>query len=711
MSTIVNLSRRQFLSAGAAVAGGLTLGVQLCTSTSARTDATFAPDAFIRIGSDESVGIIVGRSEMGQGVYTALPMLIAEELDADWSKVRVHAAPVDRAYDHPQLRMQTTGGSTSVASSWEPLRKAGAAARAMLVKAAAEAWQVDPKDCRTENGHVIHIESGRRLSYGQLTTRAAALKAPHDVQLKEPREFKVIGKPLQRLDLPDKTNGKAVYGIDVHVPGMLIALVARPPVFGASVVSIDGAKALAIPGVRHVVPIDSGVAVVAENFWSASRGRDALSVVWSEGPLSTFDSSQLMLRYEGLSKQPGAVARERGDTDAAMALAEHKLEVQYEFPFLAHAPMEPLNCVADVRRDRCEIWVGTQFQTGDRAAAAAAAGLRPEQVTLHTTMMGGGFGRRGVPDGHFVREAVQVSKAVAAPVKLLWTRSDDLRGGYYRPAYCHRIAGGLGRRGEIMAWRHRVVGQSIFAGTLFEELAVANGIDGSSVYSPYYQWPNLRVELHTVQVGIPVWSWRSVGGTHNAFAVECFMDELAHAAGADPCEFRHALLDPQQRKIVDLVCEKSGWSQPLPAGRGRGIAVYPFDSFVAQVAEVSVDEAGAFKVDRVVCAIDCGTVVNPDIVRAQVEGGIAMGMSAALHERITLERGHVRESSFADYPILRIDEMPQVEVHILASSAQPRGVGESAVPPIAPAIANALFAATGQRFRRLPLPSRVERGV
>jgi isoquinoline 1-oxidoreductase beta subunit len=383
------------------------------------------------------------------------------------------------------------------------------------------------------------------------------------------------------------------------------------------------------------------------------------------------------------------------------------VEAQYEFPFLAHTTMEPLNCVADVRADRCEIWVGTQFQTKDREVAAQAAGLRVDQVELHTMLMGGGFGRRGVPDGHFVREAVQLSKAVAAPVKVIWTRSDDIHGGYYRPAYLHRVVGDVGRSGEILAWRHRVVGQSILAGTAFESMAVVDGIDRSSVFFPYYQWPRFRIELRTTQLAIPVWSWRSVGGTHNAFAIECFMDELAHAAGKDPYEFRRALLAPQQRKTLDLVAEKAGWKAKLPPGRGRGIAVYPFHSFVAQVAEVSIAGDGAFKVDRIVCAIDCGTVVNPDIVRAQMEGGIAMGLSAALYEQVTFERGRVQQSNFADYPILRIDEMPRIEVHILPSDTRPLGVGESGVPPTAPAVANAIFAASGQRIRRLPLPKKL----
>jgi isoquinoline 1-oxidoreductase beta subunit len=701
--SVVNLSRREFLSVGAAVAGSLTLGVQLGAGARPNGGAAFVPNAFIRIGKDDSILIVVARSEMGQGVHTALPMLLAEELDADWTKVRVQAAPVAREYHHPDFGVQVTGGSTSVSSSWEPLRKAGATARSMLVTAAARTWKVDPKDCRADSGYVIHVPSLKRLSFGQLVDHAAMLPAPESVTLKDPRDFKLIGRQMQRLDLPEKANGTATFGIDVTVPGMLVAVIARPPVFGAKIKSVDSSATLAVAGVRRVVTIDAGIAVVAENFWSANRGREALRAVWDEGELANFDDRELLRQYRDLAEKPAAVAKEQGDVNVDAENIAHHIEVRYEFPFLAHTPMEPLNCVADVRRDRCEIWVGTQFQTRDREIAAQAAGLRVEQVELHTMLMGGGFGRRGVPDGHFVREAVQLSRIMKAPVKVIWTRSDDIQGGYYRPAYSHAVAGDLGRNGDILAWRHRVVGQSILTGTAFEQMAVADGVDRSSVYSPYYEWPNFRIELRTTQLGIPVWSWRSVGGTHNAFAIECFMDELAHATGKDPYEFRRALLAPKHRKTLDLAAEKAGWHTKLPPGRGRGIAVYPFHSFVAQIAEVSVAADGSLEVDRVVCAVDCGTVVNPDIVRAQMEGGIAMGLSAALHEQVTFERGRVQQSNFADYPILRIHEMPRIEVHILPSDERPLGVGESGVPPIAPALANAIFAATGRRIRRLPL--------
>lgn len=702
MSAVVNLSRREFLGAGAAMAGTLTLGIQLGATAQTEPGGPLVPNAFLRIDRDDSVTIVVARAEMGQGVYTALPMMIAEELDADWSKVRVEAAPVAREYDHPNFGLQVTGGSLSVSSSWEPLRNAGATARAMLLTAAAQIWNVHARECRTEAGQVIHASSLKRLSYGQLVERASLLSPPQEVVLKQPRDFRIIGKQVPRLDLPAKANGTAMFGIDVQVPGMLVAVIARPPVFGATVKSVNSTAALAIKGVRRVVTIDAGVAVVAESFWSAHRGRERLQVAWDEGPAS-FDERQLLRHYADLAKQPAAVGRQRGDVTIDPATAAQGIEAQYEFPFLAQTPMEPLNCVADVRADRCEIWVGTQFQTKDREVAAEAAGLRVEQVELHTMLMGGGFGRRGVPDGHFVREAVQLSKAVAAPVKVLWTRSDDIKGGYYRPAYLHKVSGHLDRGGAILAWRHRVVGQSILSGTAFEPGAVVDGVDRSSIYAPYYEWPNFRVELRTTKLHIPVWSWRSVGATHNAFAVECFMDELAHAAGKDPYEFRRALLPPQHQRTLDLAAEKAGWGEKLSPGRGRGMAVYPFHSFVAQVAEVSMAADGSFKVDRIVCAIDCGTVVNPDIVRAQMEGGIAMGLSAALHEQVTFERGRVKQSNFADYPILRITQMPKIEVYILPSAGKPLGVGESGVPPVAPAVANAVFAATGKRVRRLPM--------
>lgn len=669
----------------------------------------FAPNAFIRIGTDDVVTVIVNHSEMGQGIFTALPMLVAEELDADWSKVRVEAAPVDPAYNHTLWGMQATGGSTSTWTEWDRLRQAGAAAKAMLIAAAAETWKVDPASCRAEKGRVMHAASGQCLSYGQLAEKASGLTPPQNVALKEPGNFTLIGQPTKRLDTPEKTNGTGVYGLDVQVPGMLTALLARPPVFGGKVKSFEAEKAKAVPGVRQVVEIERGIAVVADGFGAAKRGRQALEVVWDEGPLTGLDSQRQRQQYAELAKMPGAVAKQQGDVKAAMDRAVKKLEAVYELPYLAHAPMEPLNCVADVRSDSCEIWTGTQFQTADRDAAVEVTGLKPEQVKLHTMLLGGGFGRRGVPDSHFVREAVQVSQAVKAPVKVIWTREDDIHGGFYRPRAWHSLAAGLDTAGNALAWRHRIVCQSFMTDTPFEETMVINGVDLAAVEGAAdlpYEIPNLLVDWQKAPGGVPTHWWRSVGHSHNAFAVESFIDEVAQAAGQDPYEYRRARLAkrPRHRRVLELAAQKAGWGKPLPAGLGRGLAVHAsFESFVAQVVEVSVSKEGKVRVHRVVCAIDCGPVVNPDTIRAQMEGGIVFGLTAALYGEITFEKGRVKQRNFNDYPMLRMNEMPVVEVHIVPSTNKMGGVGEVAVPPLAPAVANALFAATGKRIRRLPI--------
>jgi isoquinoline 1-oxidoreductase beta subunit len=709
MSEIRNLSRRRFLKTGALAGGGLVLGVYLPPLAAEEKVKTFAPNAFVRVGSDDSVTVVANHSEMGQGIYTSLAMMVAEELDADWGKVRVEAAPVDPAYNHALFPIQLTGGSTSSWTEWERLRKAGATARAMLIAAAAQTWKVEATACRAENGQVIHDESKRRLSYGELAAKAAGLTPPKSVTLKDPRDFRLIGKATKRLDTPDKTNGAAVFGLDVTVPGMLIALVARPPVFGGKVKSFRAEKAKAVPGVRHVVEIERAVAVVADGFWPAKRGREALEVLWDDGPLATLDSKAQRDQYAELAKQDGAVARKEGDAAAALGKAAKTLDAVYSLPYLAHAPMEPLNCLADVRADGCDVWTGTQFQTVDRASAARDAGLKPEQLRLHTTLLGGGFGRRAAPDSHFVREAVQVSKAVKAPVKVVWTREDDIRGGYYRPSSYHSIRAGLDAAGNPTAWRHRIVCQSFISGTPFEAAIIKDGVDATSVEGAKdipYEIPNLLVDWKHVPGGVPTLWWRSVGHTHNGFVVETFLDELAHAAGKDPFEYRRALLgkQPRHKRVLELVAEKAGWDKPPPEGRGRGIAVHEsFGSFVAQVAEVSVSREGKLRVHRVVCAIDCGPVVNPDGVRAQMESGIVFGLTAALYSEITFEKGRVKQRNFHDYPVLRMNEMPEVEVHIVPSKDSMGGVGEVGVPPLAPAVANALFAVTGKRVRRLPI--------
>ncbi|MDQ6801785.1 MAG: xanthine dehydrogenase family protein molybdopterin-binding subunit [Acidobacteriota bacterium] len=712
MTEVLDLSRRDFLKTGAVAGGGLVIGLYLPLGnrlSAQQKDTTFAPNAFIRIGTDGWVTVIVNHSEMGQGVYTAMPMLVAEELDADWSKVRVESAPVDAVYNHTAFGIQMTGGSSSTWSEYDRLRKAGATARAMLVAAAAATWNVDPTSLRTQNGYVIHEATKRRLSYGQLAEKASTMPAPQNVTLKDPKDFKLLGRPTKRLDTPEKVNGKAMFGLDVTLPNMLVAVVERPPVFGGKVRSFNADKAKAVAGVRDVVQIDRGVAVVANGFWAAKQGREALEVVWDEGPLSGLDSAAQRDQYAELAKQPGAVAKKEGDAAAAMAQATTKLEAVYEFPYLAHAPMEPLNCVADVRADGADVWTGTQFQTMEQIVAAQTAGLKPQQVKIHTMLLGGGFGRRAVPDCHFVQEAVQVSKAVKSPVKVIWTREDDIRGGYYRPAAFHSISAALGADGKPVAWQQRIVCQSFMMGTPFESFIVKNGVDETAVEGASdlpYDVPNVQVEWKQAPSGVPTLWWRSVGHSHTAFVIESFIDELAHAAGKDPYEYRRSLLGKNTRHlgVLNLVAEKAGWGKPLPQGRYRGIALHDsFGSYIAQVAEVSVSKKGEVKVHRVVCAIDCGPTVNPDTIRAQMEGAVVFGLTAALYGQITFEKGRVQQRNFHDYQMLRMNEMPVVETHIVSSNEKMGGVGEPGVPPVAPAVCNAIFAATGKRVRRLPI--------
>jgi isoquinoline 1-oxidoreductase beta subunit len=719
MREIINMGRRDFLKTGTLICGGLILGFYLpfresLSGASNPTGGSFMPNAFIRIGTDEMVTIIVNKSEMGQGVYTSLPMLVAEELEVDWPKIRFEPAPVDPAYNHTQWGVQGTGGSTSVWSEWERLRKAGATARAMLVKAAADIWKVDPASCRAEKGFVIHNPTQRKISYGKLVEKASQMEPPKSVALKEPKDFKIIGKPRRRLDTPEKTNGKAIFGIDARVPGMLTAVVARAPVFGGRVKSFSADKTRAVPGVKEVVQIDSGVAVIADNFWSANKGRDALEVVWDEGTLATLSTSGMREQYMNLAKSPGAVARKKGNPESAFSTAAKQLKAEYEVPYLAHACMEPLNCLVDLRSESCEIWTGTQSQTMDRNSAASVVGLNPEQVKIHTTFLGGGFGRRANPQSDFVTEAARVAKALKKPVKVIWTREDDTKGGYYRPMWYDRIAAGLDGKGNLIAWHHTIVGQSILSGTPFDPKADVDPASVEGAKEIPYEIPNILVDLHSPKIGVPVQWWRSVGHSHTAFVVESFIDEVAHEAGKDPYAFRRKLLvkHPRHDGVLKLAAEKSGWGRPLPKGRGRGIAVHEsFGSFIAQVAEVSVKAEGEVRVHRVVCAIDCGKIVNPDTIKAQMESGIVFGLSAALYGKITFQNGRVEQGNFHDYPILRLNEMPLVEVHIVSSNEKSGGVGEPGVPPIAPAVCNAIFAATGKRIRVLPIrPEGLKKG-
>jgi isoquinoline 1-oxidoreductase beta subunit len=646
---------------------------------------------------------------MGQGVYTSLPMLLAEELDADWSKVGFESAPVDPKYNHPVYGMQMTGGSSSVWSAFEQFRQAGAAARAMLIAAAAQQWNMDAANCRTDSGAVLD-PSNRKLTYGQLAAAAAKLTPPAQVALKDPKTFKLIGKPAKRLDTSEKVNGKAVFGIDVKIPQMMTAIVARAPVFGAKMRTLDDSRARAMAGVRRIVAVPSGVAVIADSFWQAKMARDALRIDWDEGPMSSFNTNQMMQQFREQAKSAGKSVRRDGNADAELAKAVRKVEAVYEVPYLSHAMMEPLNCAVDLRPGSCEIWTGTQFQTMDRASAAKIAGLPEEKVQIHTTFLGGGFGRRANPQSDFVVEAVHVAKAAGAPVKVVWTREDDMQGGWYRPAFLHAIAGAIDANGKPVAWRSRVVGQSIMAGTPFEAMMdlKTKGYDPSSVEGVDdlpYEIPNLLVESHQMEVGVPVQWWRSVGHSHTAFATECFIDELATLAHQDPYRFRRALLQkhPRHLGVLDLAAQKAGWAKPLPKGRARGIAVHAsFESFSAQVAEVSVTE-GKIQVHRMVCAIDCGRYVNPGIIAAQTQGGAIFGASAALFQELTFENGRLQQTNFHSFPMLRMNECPEIETHIVESTEKSGGIGEPGVPCAAPAIANAAFAATGKRIRRLPI--------
>ena len=700
------INRRIFLkvagTGGALLVGGYIPGLR--EAGTAEAASVFEPNVWVKISADDSVTIMLSMLEMGQGVMTSMPMLVAEELDLDWNKVKTEWAPADPRFGNPNFGgAQLTAGSNSVRGMWKLLREAGATARAVLVSAAAQTWNVAENTCSTEKGEVIHKASGRRLRYGALVDKAATLPVPKTVSLKNPTEFRLAGKSLPRLDIPEKVNGKAGFGIDVKRPDMLTARVVRCPVFGGKVESFSAEKAKAVPGVRQVVQISSGVAVVADNYWAASKGAQALEVKWNEGPLASLSSTEIMKKYANLAEQPGKFARNDGDAPAALKSNTRSFERVFEVPFLAHATMEPMNCTADVRSDRCDVWVPTQGQTASQQAAVAASGLPAKAVNIHTTYLGGGFGRRGEAD--FVTDAVETSKAVGKPIKVVWTREDDMQHDFYRPITYLRMWGALDTSGKPVAFMQRIVQQSLMKrlGPLPPNGVDFISVDGSA--SLPYDIPNIRVEYIETDPGIPYGFWRSVGASVQGYVVEAFIDELATTAGKDPYQFRRDLLTkhPRHRAVLDLVAEKSGWGKPLPAGRARGIAVMEaFGSIVGEVAEVSVTN-GAVKIHKAWCAVDCGWVINPDTVKAQMEGGTLYGLTAALKGEITVQNGRVTQRHFNDYQMIRHNEAPEVEVHIVPSAETPGGIGEPSTAIAAGALVNAISAATGKRIYKLPI--------
>jgi isoquinoline 1-oxidoreductase beta subunit len=730
------LDRRQFLKAGSSTAAGLVLGFWLpqrggrfAKAQAGEEQHAFAPNAFVRVAPDDVVTVISKHCEAGQGIHTGLATILAEELDADWAQVRVEPAPADQTlYKNLQFGSQTTGGSNSIPNSWEQYRRAGATARAMLISAAAKKWNVPKIELLADRGIIKHELSSRQATFGELAEAAALLPVPAEVTLKNPKNFKLIGAVrLPRIDCKAKTLGTAVFASDFSLPGMLTAVIARPPRFGAVVRGFDPTAAKTVPGVTDVVQTPTGVAVVAKSFSAARRGRNLLHIDWDESNAETRGTPELISEYRALLSQPGAIARRDGDCALAFSRAARTLTADFEYPYLAHAPMEPLSAVVRLSANRCDIWTGDWDISGVQDDSVRISGLKQEQILIHSLYGGGSFGRRGGD----ASQAVEIAKAIGgrAPVKLLWTREEDIRVDAYRPMYLHRLTAGLDEQGNLIAWQHRIVGQSVLGD---DPGFIIDGIDITSVAGASnipYDIPNIIVDLHTPRSGIPVDQWRSVGDSHTAFSVETFLDDVAHAVGKDPYQFRLELLSkdprnkailqltapapmgqslfakfPRDRQVMQLAAEKAGWGTPLAPGRGRGLAVhYSFHASLAYVAEVTVSADGSVKVDRVVCAVDCGIAINPDVIRAQVEGGVAFGLGAILYSTISLKQGRVEQSNFNDYRVLRMSSMPTVEVYIVNSEEPPSGIGEPTVPPIGPAVSNAIFAATGTRVRTLPL--------
>ena len=696
------LSRRRFLEVSSAAGAGLLIGIYLpgCRSSEPSLTPGDGPgeiNAWIRIGTDNTVTLIVAEAEMGQGILTSLPMILAEELEVDWSTVRSEYAPADP----DRYGVQGTGGSWSIRGSYATMRRAGATAREMLVTAAAESWGVPVAECGAEGGHVLHPASSRRVSYGDVAERAVTVPPPTNPRLKDSTEFQLIGTPVKRLDSPPKVDGSAGFGLDVRIPNLLVAQVVHPPVFDGEVVGFDAARTLEVPGVRDVVEIPDGVAVIAEDFWSAKRGRDVLQVEWAGGEWADLSSERVTELCREIIDQ-GAEARDDGNAERAFDRSGTRIEAVYEAPYLAHAPMEPMNCTADVRPDRCEIWVGTQGQTSSQRLASRITGLPLDRVQVHNQFLGGGFGRRSRTD--FVADAVHVSKAVDNPIKVIWTREDDMKAGVYRPVSYNELSGALDDDGWPVAWIHRIASPGIQMQSGSRSDYDPTSTEGASNLP--YAIPNIRVTCAHPELPVPIHWWRSVGHSQNAWIVESFLDELANAGGKDPVALRQRLLagHPRHQRLLSILAERADWGGPVPEGRARGVAIHRcFGTLVGQVAEVSLDASSSVRVHRVVCAVDCGQAVNPDTIAAQMESGIAFGLSAALWGEITLENGGTVQSNFHDYRVLRMSEMPQVETHVVPSGDAHGGIGETGLPPIAPAVCNAILALTGQPIRRLPI--------
>ena len=715
---MTNLTRRDFVTVLATAGGGLLLAYHLepRRAATAATAPAFAPNAFVRIASDGSVTMVMPQVEMGQGTYTSMPMLLAEELAVAPEQIRLEHAPPDNArYANAALGEQITGASSSVRAFYEPLRRAGATGRTMLVAAAAASWNVDPASCKAHRGAVTHTPTGRTLSYGDLAAKAATLPVPDKVELKASKDFTLIGAPVKRLDTASKVNGTAQFGIDVRLPGMLIATVAASPVLGGKLASIDEQKAKAVPGVRQVVRLDDLVAVVAEHMWAAKQGLAALQIRWEDGPNGKVNTADIVRGLAQASQTTGVAARNDGDPAKGLAGSARKIEAAYEVPFLAHATMEPINCTVHVRKDDCEVWTGSQVLSRAQGAAAEVTGLPREKVTVHNHLLGGGFGRRLEVD--YVTQAVRIAKHVDAPVKVVWSREEDIQHDVYRPYYYDRFAAGLDPRGKPVAWTHRIVGPAIIARYL--PPAFKNGLDIDAVDGAaqlLYDIPAIRVEhVRHEEPILATGFWRGVGVTHNTFVIESFVDELAAASKQDPVRFRRALLgkSPRAMAVLDLAVKEAGWGGALPRGRGRGVALLYSDwgTYLAQVADVEATNSGEIRVRRIVCAVDCGTVVNPDIVRAQIESGVVYGVSAALWGEVTIKNGRVEQSNFHDYRTLRMNETPAIEVHLVRSAEAPGGIGEPGTAVTAPALANAIYAATGKRLRKLPLQPALARAT